>query len=420
LWSRSIESKESGSRLDAEFDGDRAKLFWRFGVNAETQEILVLKPRMFSMVFALATLLGLAAPAVADEVVDGRTGPGSVYRLVRPSNWNGILLLYAHGYVSKDEPVGITPDDQLVISLLAPQGFAVAVSSFSENGWVLKDGTQRTHQLLGLFTSKFGKPARVYAAGASMGGLIAIRLIETWPHEFAGVLPACAVAGGLARQVDFMANVRVLFDLFYPGLLPGTAVDVPPGIDIIEDIVNPALEAMTGDPTGAFAIASIAQTPVQFASGPELLESIATALGGASGYPEILGLTHGHAYFDNIATQYTGALPPLTLAFINANVQRFSGTPAGRNSLEHNYTPTGDLPIPGLTLSTFRDPVIPGFHRTIYGQEVAANGDADRLVQRSVPGYAGGYGHCTFTPQELTQAFFDLVVWGEGGIKPTP
>ena len=128
-------------------------------------------------------------------------GPRLRLPLVRPSNWNGILLLYAHGYVSKDVPVGITPDDQLVISLLASQGFAVAVSSFSENGWVLKDGTQRTHQLLGLFTSKFGKPARVYAAGASMGGLIAIRLIETWPDEFAGVLPACAVAGGLARQV---------------------------------------------------------------------------------------------------------------------------------------------------------------------------------------------------------------------------
>jgi pimeloyl-ACP methyl ester carboxylesterase len=380
----------------------------------------MLKRRTFSTLLALATVLGLAGPALADEVVNGSTGPGSVYRLVRPSNWNGILLLYAHGYISKDEPVAITPDAQLVISLVAPQGFAVAVSSFSENGWVIKDGAQRTHQLLGLFTSKFGKPARVYAAGASMGGLIAIRLIETWPHDFAGVLPACAVTGGLSRQYDYVLNVRVLFDLFYPGVLPRTAVDVPPGIDVIQDIVNPAVAAMTANPTGAFAIASIAQTPVPFANAAELLQSIATALGGAAGYPEILGLTHGQAYFDNTATQYTGALPAPTLAFINANVQRFSGTPAGQNSLEHNYTPTGDLRVPALTLSTYRDPVIPGFHRTIYGQEVAARGDGDRLVQREVPGYAGGYGHCTFTPQELTQAFFDLIVWGEYGVKPTP
>ena len=73
-----------------------------------------------------------------------------------------------------------------------------------------------------------------------------------------------------------------------------------------------------------------------------------------------------------------------------------------------------------LTLSTFRDPVIPGFHRDAYGQEVATNGGADWLVQRSVPGYTGGYGHCTFTPEELTQAFVDLVLWGEFGAKPTP
>ena len=64
--------------------------------------------RMFSTLFTLAIVLGLAGPVFADTVVDGNTGPGSVYRLVRPTDWNGILLLYAHGYVSKDEPVGIT------------------------------------------------------------------------------------------------------------------------------------------------------------------------------------------------------------------------------------------------------------------------------------------------------------------------
>jgi pimeloyl-ACP methyl ester carboxylesterase len=376
--------------------------------------------RLLSTLFALAVLVGLAHPALADDVVDGRTGPGSVYRLIRPTHWNGILLLYAHGYVAKDAPVALPPDAQLVASLVVPQGFAVAMSSYSDNGWVVKDGTQRTHQLLGLFAAKFGKPSRVYVGGASMGGLIAIRLAETWPSEFAGVLPACAVSGGLARHYAFALNVRVLFDLFYPGVLPGTAIDVPDGLDPLHDIVGPAIAAMTANPSGAAAIAAIAQTPVQFASGPELFESIASALVGAAGYREILALTHGQPYFDNTATMYSGALPALTLALINANVQRFAGSPAGRNLLEHDYTPTGDLRMPALTLSTFRDPVIPGFHRVLYGQAVAAMGDADRLVQRSVAGTGNGYGHCTFTAQELSQAFFDLVAWGEFGITPTP
>jgi pimeloyl-ACP methyl ester carboxylesterase len=328
--------------------------------------------------------------------------------------------VYAHGYVSPDQPVTIPPDAEQVIALLAPQGIAVAVSSFSENGWAVKDGTQRTHQLLGIFKSKFGRPSRVYAAGGSMGGLIAIRLIETYPREFLGVLPACAVAGGLRRQLDYFANVRVLFDLFYPGVLPGTVVDVPPGIDVASQIALPATAAMTGNPAGAFAIASIAQTPVPFASGPELLQSIVTALGGAAGYPDVLSFTHGQPFFDNSATQYTGALQAATLQWINANVQRFSASPSGLNYVERYYTPTGDLRIPALTLSTFRDPVAPGFHRTVYGAAVAAAGGSDSLVQRSVLGTGNGYGHCTFTPQELATAFSDLVLWAEHGVKPAP
>ena len=386
--------------------------------DVHTQEFLMLKRWMFSMAVLLAVVAGFAAPAVADEIVDGSTGPGSAYRLIRPTNWNGSLLLYAHGYVSPEAPVGISPDALLVASLVVPQGFAVAISSFSENGWVVKDGTQRTHQLLGLFTSKFGQPARVYVAGASMGGLIAIRLAETYPNEFAGLLPACAVAGGLTRQYDYVMNVRVLFDVFYPNVLQWSPIDVPSGLNPVQDIIAPAVAAMTSNPSGAGAIAAVAQTPVPFANPAELFESITTALVTSASYPQILELTHGRPYFDNSATQYTGALPAETLALINATVQRFSGSPAARHLLAHDYTPTGDLRMPALTLSTFRDPVIPGFHRTIYGQLVAAAGNADLLVQRNVAGTNNGYGHCTFTPQELSQAFLDLVLWAQAGVKP--
>ena len=378
----------------------------------------MVKRRACAVVLGFIAILGVTHPALADDVVDGTIGPGAIYRLVRPPIWNGTLVVYAHGYVSPDQPVAIPSDAELVIALLSSRGFAVAVSSFSENGWAVKDGTQRTHQLLGIFTSKFGNPSRVYAAGGSMGGLIAIRLIETYPGEFAAVLPACAVASGWRSQLDYVANVRVLFDFFYPDVLPGSVVDVPEGLDVTSQIVLPALAAMTANPAGALAIASITQTPVPFADGTELVQSIATALVGAAGYPDVLRLTHGQPVFDNLTTQYTGALPPATLQLINASVQRYSASPAGLNYVEHNYTPTGDLRIPALTLSTFRDPVAPGFHRSAYGAAVAAAGGSDWLVQRSVPGTGNGYGHCTFTPQELVTAFFDLVLWAEYGVKP--
>jgi pimeloyl-ACP methyl ester carboxylesterase len=380
----------------------------------------MLKRRSFVVFLVLGTVLGFAGPAMADDIVDGRLGPGALYRLVRPTIWNGGLVIYAHGFVSPGQPIAIPPDAELAITLLTSQGFAVAVSSFSENGWAVKDGTQRTHQLLGIFTSKFGTPNRVYAAGGSMGGLIAIRLVETYPWEFAGLLPVCAAAGGLRLELEYFANVRILFDLFYPGVLPGSLDDVPAGINVTSQIIVPATAAMTLDPTGAVAIASITQTPVPFASGQELIQSIVTALVGAAGYPSVLELTHGQPFFDNTDTVYTGALPPATLQSINANVQRFSASPAGLNYVEHNYTPTGDLHIPALTLRTFRDPLVPGFHQAAYGAAVAAAGNSNWLVQRAVAGAANGYGHCTFTPQELATAFAQLVLWVENGIKPVP
>jgi pimeloyl-ACP methyl ester carboxylesterase len=211
----------------------------------------MLKRSAFVVFFVVATVLGLAASARADNVVNGTLGPGALYRLVRPTAWNGALVLYAHGFVSPDQPVAIPPDAERVIALFVPQGFAVAVSSFSETGWAVKDGAQRTHQLLGIFTSKFGNPSRIYAAGGSMGGLIAIKLVETYPGKFVGLLAACPVAGGLRPELDYFANVRVLFDLFYPGVLTGTLVDVPADIDVTSDIILPAIAAMSANLTGA-------------------------------------------------------------------------------------------------------------------------------------------------------------------------
>jgi pimeloyl-ACP methyl ester carboxylesterase len=367
----------------------------------------------------LLILLGiLVGQARADDVIDGRFGPGALYRLVRPTNWNGGLVVYAHGYVSPDQPVAITPDDALVISLLAPQGFAVAVSSFSENGWVIKDGSQRTHQLLGLFTAKFGQPTAVYVGGASMGGLIAIKLAEMYPGTYAGALAACAASGGTQRLADYRAHARALFDFFYPNVLPGSAVDLPAGTDVTQDIVLPAIAAMTANLSPAFAMAAVDQTPFPFATPAELVESIVTALASnAADLAQLQSLTNGHPYFDNRSTNYSSAtLPAPLLHAINAGIDRFDASPNALQAFAHNYDPSGDLRLPMLMLSDARDPVVPGFNQVSYAAAVAADGAADFLVQRQVQ----AFGHCVFTPAQLGSAFSDLVLWVQFGIKPTP
>ena len=375
--------------------------------------------RLAARIVASAVLISLAftAAAAGDTIIDGRIGPGSVYRLFRPTNWNGRLVLYAHGFVAAGEPVALPDEGDLIISIAGAQGFAVAFSSFSSNGWDVKDGAQRSHQLLGIFTSKFGLPSRVYLAGTSMGGLIAIDLAETHPETFSGVLAVCAVAGGSRRQFDYLGHTRALFDFFYPGVLPGDAGRVPSNLDVIQDIALPAAAAIGANPLNALAIASIVQTPLPFANPSELGESLVTALVGHAGaFEDLIARTHGHPYFDNRSTQYVGALPPALLQAVNAGVDRFDATPDALQYFDHFYDPSGQLSVPMMMLSTSRDPVAPGFHQAAYEAAVAANGDTDLLVHRRIT----RYGHCNFTPLELSTAFTDLVLWAELGLKPTP
>ncbi|HSM04242.1 MAG TPA: hypothetical protein VK858_06460 [Longimicrobiales bacterium] len=359
----------------------------------------------------------LVPAARSGQVVDGTTGPGSLYRFVVPENWNGLLIVYAHGYVSPDEPVALPQEAELLAALLAPQGIALAYSSFSENGWVVKDGTQRTHQLLGLFASEFGMPARVYVGGASMGGLVAIKLVERYPGTYRGALAACSVAGGTRENADYRAHVRAVFDVLYPGVLPGSAAELPAGTDVETQIILPALQAMSLDLSGAFFMAGLDQTPLPWASVPELVESIVTALVGNAGDLRDEVLTRGKPYFDNSATVYSGAaVPGPVLALINASVDRFEASPAALAALDHDYDPSGDLNLPMLMLSNVRDPVVPGFNQASYLEAVTGSGAADLLVQRTVP----RYGHCVFTPEELGTALSDLLAWAELGIVPTP
>ena len=108
----------------------------------------------------LVSLFAVTGAAHADEVVDGRIGPGALYRIVVPTDdptdptdapWNGNLLLYAHGFVSALEPVALPPDGDPVVSLFAPFGYAVAVwgellrERMGREGWRAADAAVARH-----------------------------------------------------------------------------------------------------------------------------------------------------------------------------------------------------------------------------------------------------------------------------------
>jgi pimeloyl-ACP methyl ester carboxylesterase len=342
----------------------------------------------------------------AAEVI-GRTQSGALFAMYRPDHWKGDLVLYAHGFTAPTDPIHLPPIENLRDQFLA-QGYAVAYSSFAENGLAVKDGIRQTERLVERFTDRLGRPRRVFIVGSSFGGLIAVAMAERDPDRYAGLLTVSGLIGGSRGLIDYISHIRVLFDLLYPGVLPGDLFHMPSGLNLNQHIVGPAVQAMSANPQGAAIISQLVQSPVPFASGPELVGSIVTALGlHFIELQDLLQRTEGESFFDNSRVTYSGPLPAPVLADINARVARYRSTEDVQEFLDRYYETTGRLRIPMLTLYNERDPQVPAFNESRYRERVSRRGHADLLVQRPF----ARYGHAErFTPEEISQAFGELVL----------
>jgi pimeloyl-ACP methyl ester carboxylesterase len=375
-------------------------------------------------------LLAFTPTAAAQSHFSGSIGPGSVYEIDVPAQWNGDLVIYAHGTVQADQPLlvpGQQPGyDEMRAALLAAN-YAVAASSFSSNGWSLDDAVRRTHQLRGIFTSLAERPRRVYLTGHSMGALAIVKMAERFPGQYDGALPMCGPLGGALAELQYAGDARVTFDYYFPGLLPGTPFDVPAGTSFLAP-------GEPGGPSPLFlqVAASLAASPdktVQWASAAKLPYASATELGSSALYVigfvlrytnDFIERVNGKIPYDNETTQYQVAVsadPAVNAylsALLNEGVARYEADRAALNYYDRNYEPSGSIGIPVLTMHTTRDPAIPFAHEQMFAAAVAAAGQSHLLAQRAVD----RWGHCAFTPAEFGDAFGDLVAWVETGVKP--
>ena len=389
--------------------------------------MLFLLQKSFDVTRRLAVLgvllfgLAVSQTALAQQIVQGSTADGSLYDFVVPTIWNHNLVVYAHGIVDPQAPIQLPADNSDFAPLrdaLVARGYAVASSSWSENGYAVKEGVQRIHQLNGLFSAQFGPPINTLLIGKSLGGLVALKLAEQYPSEYNGALVMCGPVGGGTPEVKYLADARILFDYFFPGVLPGDAFHTPtldfsPGSPAFNAVAG-ALQAgffTQGAPT--FQLFSTAHLP---ASNPtEIVISGLTTIGfNVRFVNDVLSRTHGHIPYDNTAVVYSGSFDDAALNAVGG-VERFSSDPDAVNYISKYYDPSGKLQIPVLTLHTLLDPVAPyDIHEGPYAAAVATAGSSNRLVQQSV----ARYGHCAFQLQEELNAFDGLASWSQGGSKP--
>jgi pimeloyl-ACP methyl ester carboxylesterase len=148
--------------------------------------------------------------------------------------WNGDLMIYAHGYAAPDKPVGIPENqmslpgsDTMVDEIVNSLGFAFATTSYYTNGLAVLPALANLLDLVDVFSRTQEAPHRIYLAGVSEGGLITTLALEQYPDVYDGGLAMCGPYGSFEVQTNHLGDAPVIFDYFFPGLMPGTAVDIP-------------------------------------------------------------------------------------------------------------------------------------------------------------------------------------------------
>jgi pimeloyl-ACP methyl ester carboxylesterase len=322
--------------------------------------------------------------------------------------WNGDLLIFAHGYVSPTEPVGI-PEDQLKLSddtslpeAVNALGYAFATTSYSVNGLAIRQGVADLVDLVDIFVAAKGKPTRIYLVGASEGGLITTLAVEQHPDEFNGGLAMCGPYGDFAAQINYFGDFRTVFDYFFPGLMPNDTVTIPPSLlqnwdSHYQTVIKPAIEdpAKTSLVDQLLKVTSAPFDAAQASTKSDTIEDLLwyNVFSTNDGIQKL-----GGQPYDNQSRTYSGSNED---ALLNQNIKRFKANPAALTEVATYYQTSGKLTVPLVTLHTTGDPVVPYWHvasyqsKTILADNIALH--EHFKIER--------YGHCTFTAFEVIAAF---------------
>jgi len=343
-----------------------------------------------------------------------------------PPNWNGGLVLYAHGYIAPQSPLAL-PVNELTVggtfvpNILLSQGFAFATSSFHKNGVAIEQGADDLLDLLRAFKSIVPRNSlkKVYIVGGSEGGLIALDLLENRRGEFDAGLALCTPLGGSAAFIKRVYDFRVVFDYFFdevftfPPNTPGEqsfgAFDVPADAYKFWDVyMQRIIAALSADPLSAAQLFSVTKAvidpthPTTSAAETALL-LLSYNIFGAND----LIATAGGIPYDNRSTSYSGSAND---AALNAGVERVEADGRARAYAQRFYDPKGNLHDPLVTLHTLLDPLAPFREEIHYATSVVKK---KKLAFLNILPVAG-YGHCEFTTQDVIQAF-GLMVQKAGG-----
>ena len=373
-----------------------------------------------------------AAGAALTRVYTG-VRDGAAYRVEVPRDWNGELVLYAHGYRGTGTVVYV--DNPSLRAHYVARGFAWAASSYQTNGYDVGQGVRDSYALIDVFGDVTGERAgKVYMTGASMGGHVTAVAIEEHPRAFAAAMPICGVLGDTELYDYFLdanvtaaalAGVPIEFPAEPDGayqdrwreqvgrILPalGVTAGAPPALTPAGRTWSDVVERRSGGERpgfdAAFAYWNAARSLAPLNDLPFLFGVYPGLQGGTAGIAE--GNVTG-----NRTTLYRSTdrwWPTPAEWRLNAGVLRVRPTDRADDGLDGIPRVDGRPRVPVLSLHDLGDLFVPFSMEQVYAQRAARNGRSHLFVSRAIR----GVGHCDFTAPELQRGFDDLVSWVRTG-----
>ena len=392
--------------------------------------------RTFTPANPTATTFPAMAAATGD-VVDMNTTSrwagvlnGASYLVEVPANWNGKLVMYAHGYAGTGDKLGVNPPS--IRRHLIQNGYAWAASSYSKNYYDVRVGVEDTNALALEFNKIAAKnsrplsaPTRIYITGHSMGGHITAAAIEDEAYATAnnkvryhGAVPMCGVMGDAE-----------LFNQFAAMQVTAQAIAGVPSYPVdkwseIQSLVTGTL--FTTFPSAPTAKGQKYLSVLQnITGGPRPMFDLGIAFGGS--FPSAWGTFGSDGTISGILNRFSLDTNAFTYtidgdaagtAALNASVLKLTAQPDAnrlrRDGLRWIPKANGEFKIPVVSIHTLGDLFVPFSMQQVYQKRVAAKGNSGWLVQRAIRGAS----HCDFTTVEQVDAFEAMIKWERDGIKP--
>ncbi|MEU0134556.1 hypothetical protein ABZ172_11045 [Streptomyces sp. NPDC006296] len=373
------------------------------------------------------------APCPADlrgkaTCYSGQDSHGAHYTVAVPRDWNGTLVLHAHGGpgLGEESDPERSADDLERWSVMVDQGYAWAGSAYRRGGYGTRMAASDTENLRRLFTERFGRPGTTLIHGQSWGGNVAAKTIEMYgsgahsPYD--GALLTNGVLAGGSRGYDYRVDLRVVYQYYCRNHPRPTEPSYPLWMGLREGstMTGAGLRARLQECTG-YASPAADRTALQQRNLDDILavtkipeRTLESHLSFATfTFRDIVDRVGLRSPFGNREVRYSGSHDD---AALNAGVERFDADPAARRDLSYDSDLTGAVSIPVLTLHAIDDPTAFVEHESAYRDSLRGAGRDRHLVQT----FTQESEHSGLSTAEYAGAVSALSGWVRTGRKPTP